>query len=805
MKHLHRFFFLYLYISLLAGCLNTSPSENEVEQINTAPSSTITLTATPKYTPTPSLPTTTPTITVTLTPPLIPTLVSNKNSSAYQLTQPSPEGLLGLIDIINTQYSYFSVHSGFADNPNFDFMLNELAKLLAVIDAEIKHYYPDGFPNPEVIWDYYPFTSQKVYPVFPAAYLDALTKAIFDNLNQRPGTLKDQETVEGNGYTVNIYQIEIDHDPGAEWLVRMDWKEIAALSWLVLNQNPDGTYTRLRQSLPDVPWIFPISQVSIETLQDFTGDGLTDIIFLDSGYFAGTYSYKFHIAQGTRNGFKELRSIDKAVSLNLLGNSDYYEIGVPSGSTWLNLTFSDPYNINWGCNWTTKTSYRWSYGRNQSFTSDEETPKTPKCFLARAVSLLDPVDNMTAVRLLENAIHHFDQNDVNQHGKLIFAHYRLAILYAVLNQDLLSRQHMEWIVQNSTESEQVFQEKLSFLLEEEKVNPIKLCEALYRGSASELPDGWEKYVGATAAVHAYPGSTEIYPPAICPLQDILMDQLRKVQLNVQPVPEKALTAQGIPVSAIQTYPFPNQKYPASFMLLGDKTLFVVGWVPTSKGWHWKVMKEFDATAGLLQTFSEDVTGDGFPELAYSQEYRFWSCPENEQGYEIFLTTYAGVGFVSLTHHVCSPVNETFDMTKYLPDENRDGVVDWVADQIRETAGDSLLSAERRKPLVWLTLDEIRSFILGENKNERDTADMISQLYDANRSAILRRRLIRERDNLNSADSLANREWQRLTYLIAVSYEIAGQTDEAIEMFTSVLQSEDQTLWGNLAALHLMAK
>jgi lipopolysaccharide biosynthesis regulator YciM len=59
--------------------------------------------------------------------------------------------------------------------------------------------------------------------------------------------------------------------------------------------------------------------------------------------------------------------------------------------------------------------------------------------------------------------------------------------------------------------------------------------------------------------------------------------------------------------------------------------------------------------------------------------------------------------------------------------------------------------------------------------------------------------------LNPDDVWADREWQRLTYLIAVGYEIAGQTDKAVEMFVSVLQSKNQTLWGNLAALHLMAK
>jgi hypothetical protein len=41
--------------------------------------------------------------------------------------------------------------------------------------------------------------------------------------------------------------------------------------------------------------------------------------------------------------------------------------------------------------------------------------------------------------------------------------------------------------------------------------------------------------------------------------------------------------------------------------------------------------------------------------------------------------------------------------------------------------------------------------------------------------------------------------------IAVSYELEGQTDQAVETFTSVLYSENQTLWANLARLHLIPK
>jgi len=806
MKHFRIFLVLFTCVSLLSGCLNASQKATETERADILATSSITpvVTTTPSLTPT--LPYATPTLEATPNPPPLPTLPSSKNPSSYQLTKPMPEGLLALMDVLNTQYSYFGHFYDDKGNLIFDPMLDELSNVFYVTATETNFYYPDGFPDPQIVWDYYPFTNQDHYPVFPSIYLDSLTNAVFDDFNRHPDHLKDQGTLDGKGYTVKIYQIELDHDPQSEWLVRMDWEEIVALSWLVLDQNPDGTYTKLPQSLPDSEWLV-LSDVTIGALQDFTGDGLTDIISVKQGYAAGTDWYRFYIARGTRNGFQELDSIDHAVSVTNSSAEPHYTIETPSKSNWLTLTIVDPHRINWDCGWDTQMSYRWPYVGKQITITGKEIPQTPDCSLARAVSLLDPVDNTRAIELLESAIDHFDQNDIEQYGKLLFAHYRLAILYAVSDQDSLSRQHLEWFVEHVTESEQDLKENLFLQLGEKKISAIKLCDTLY-SAVAEMPDSWETYMGATAAAHAYPGSSEIYPPAICALQDIIMDQLRKVDLTVQPISEKALTDQMIPAALLQTYPFPDQTHPASFMLIREKTPYIAGYVPTRDGWKWEILEEFDAAEDPPEIFSRDVTGDGFPELVYSQQYRSWYCPGKEQGYKILLTTFIGSGFASVTHYVCNPADKNLDPANYLPDENKDGVVDWVADQIRKYTGDSALAAEWTGPATWFTLDEIATLFPKENFND-ETVDPINELtdklYDGKNVPTIRQRLLIARDNLNSTDPLVEWEWQRLTYLIAVSYEIEGQLDNAIEAFVSILKSKNQTLWGNLAALHLMTK
>ncbi len=277
MKHFQNFLVLFTCVSLLSGCLNASQKATETARADILATSSITpvVTTTPSLTPT--LPSATPTLEATPAPPSLPTLPPSKNPSSYQLTKPTPEGLLALMDVLNTQYSYFGHFYDDKGNLIFDSMLDELSNVAYVTATETNFYYPDGFPDPQIVWDYYPFTNQDHYPVFPSVYLDSLANAVFDDFNRHPDHLKDQGTLDGTGYTVQIYQIELDHDPQPEWLVRMDWEEIVALSWLVLDQNPDGSYIKLIQSLPDSEWLV-LSDVTIKALQDFTGDGLTDLI-----------------------------------------------------------------------------------------------------------------------------------------------------------------------------------------------------------------------------------------------------------------------------------------------------------------------------------------------------------------------------------------------------------------------------------------------------------------------------------------------------------------------------------------------
>ncbi len=93
-------------------------------------------------------------------------------------------------------------------------------------------------------------------------------------------------------------------------------------------------------------------------------------------------------------------------------------------------------------------------------------------------------------------------------------------------------------------------------------------------------------------------------------------------------------------------------------------------------------------------------------------------------------------------------------------------------------------------------------IQGENQQEEKKPDYIGELYADSDPAKVRQDLLKERNDLDPSDPFTTHEWQRLTYLIAKSYEMEGNSEEAIKNYLAVIQDQTQTLWGNLAAIHL---
>ena len=71
--------------------------------------------------------------------------------------------------------------------------------------------------------------------------------------------------------------VELDHDPSPEWLIQVTTTyDLHASFWLTLDQNSDGTYTRIPNGIYSKTGVFSV-ETHIFAIVDLTGDGLSDV------------------------------------------------------------------------------------------------------------------------------------------------------------------------------------------------------------------------------------------------------------------------------------------------------------------------------------------------------------------------------------------------------------------------------------------------------------------------------------------------------------------------------------------------
>ncbi len=775
---------------------NTPTPNNNPGSLNTA-----TFTRTPRPTPTFSLPFY---VTVTATFPVLPTPVSISPSTNVALVRPEVKDLLDAVKIVNQQYA--GVQNSYTDgnDPLYRYQYNEIREVNDILNYEFIGDYLGDIPDPGLIWKYYPLESGW-FPLYPDKYLDLLTQAVYAMVQEKVIILSDQMTYIGNKFKVEVHKVEIDKEPGAEWLLLIRWEALGALTWLTIDETGESKYRELNSDLPKLTGSSNELDDRILILQDFTGDGQTDIIFLDYGYFWGTDFGTFYVARGIKDGFVLLSSISQSIP-GYLSTGLLYSIGTPDNSKWLTLTISNPNSINWDCYWETVTNYRWPYGKEQVTTINELPPKSTDCYLAQAVEIDYSLDNRSAIQYLEYAISRLNPSDPVQSAKIQFSHFRLSVLYALEDMTLPAYQHLQLFVASIKDNPSL-SDILKPLLEEDRINPFLLCDRVANLDISLIPIGWRNYVNATGALNAYPKNVDPYPPAICPLSNILSDELNKIIFDPISSPEQVLIENGFPVASTYEYPVPGQDHPSWFALLGEETKYVVGYILGPQGWHWHLIYRFAHSTYSPQVFYQDTTGDGFPELGfYLRMNQNYGCDENFDGYYLLLTTATDFGLVTLDNFICNSQNNPKDITFFLTDDDKDGLVDWVVNKINETYGEEKLSTERMAAVTWFSPSEISAWINGANAETRDSeVDIVKKLFLSTNPAVEREYLRQYRDNLDPNNELTPRMWQRLTYLIAISYELEGLDEYALKAYMELMSAQPYTIWGVLAAMHVRVK
>ena len=290
----------FLFILILSSCRSSeidisTPTKTTVITEQASASSIPSRTPQPISTHTPSATIHTPEITGSIEP----------NIELYELGPPSVEVLLTLANsAANSERGPRGGMDGIEPSVSLTTIMSHLSR---IINFELQRSYPTGISNPRMILESFPWKGIGLYGDLPQEIIRLLENAVASYLQEEEIILEDEMTLTGPRFEAEARSIEIDGDPGPEWLLRTTSTEFMSLFWVVLNQD-GSSYEQIPSGLFPTVGVYGPIDYRIEEIGDFTGDGLTDAIAFSDYYFLGRSTVVFDIFQGTPSGFKHLTS-----------------------------------------------------------------------------------------------------------------------------------------------------------------------------------------------------------------------------------------------------------------------------------------------------------------------------------------------------------------------------------------------------------------------------------------------------------------------------------------------------------------
>ncbi len=772
-------------VRLAEGAQTQAVKQTEIAQTQVARAltPTNTPTITPTYTPYPTetpLPTFTPRPTVILPIAL---------GSEYKLVTPDQDALISLI----MKTIYEKADESFAQTLDYEWERN-----LATFDTAIFNL--GSLPQENGEKEFYIWN----WPFRPNSFYDFLAVITANFINQEAIQLANTQAIQGEGFEAQPYQIEIDGDNEPEWLIYSEYEEIASRVWITLDQIGQGQFRLLNSNIQGDGG-FPTLFYELSQLEDFTGDGLTDVVLAHGTYFGGgADSIGFQFLQGTPQGFKLVYHVWDG------NNSPYDETTydwILNDETVPVLRIMNDNFKDW-CRETTYREFKWQPDGVQEL-SVPNLPESADCAIARA--LFGSPDNATTIYWLETALKMEALRPQLSLEDLVYVHYRLALAYAVEGDDAVVRQHLKFItdlaVSNEVPVAISLASQIKPLLSESEIYPILLCRAAQEIALPIIEAGIYTFL------YPYEGISKGYPTPLCEMMRYQEDALNQLVPRPSGNISVDLEAAGFSVVKLQSVSL-GKSTPGWLAILAEHNTPIdfegqltnldrqMAYV-FAEGLGWHSFGRFFPDKPLEQ-LNADVTDDGSAELAFAQPDEN-NCDENQTGYDLSLISSIGNGWVVSVDEqlLCVPMMETFDWNVVLQDQNEDGLVDWLVEDFFADYDLGLLENNAPpQPIVFDWWDEIRPLTY---KTDLLTA-LDEKFFASPTPSLLRPDLEFYRARWGTGDDPTSEQiYAHLTYLLALTYELDGNAPRAVELFYDIWANHPDTLWAYLAAARLELK
>jgi hypothetical protein len=737
--------------------------------------------------------------------------------SLYTLVTPDPSFLLSMIEDINQYYQ--TAGQEYPDLDDSDAAQDEADAFTKHINFELMRNYPEGLPNPSIALEVPPWRTSGLLVLFPEIFPQLVEDAIVSYLNIDHPLLNDGQTISGPGFEADVHLVEIDGDADPEWYLKVMSTDSNSIQWILIDGEND-TYRQLSSKPLFLYGVWTInSNFELIALTDLTGDGLTDVVMLYTTFLLERLTMDFHILQGSKDGFMGLSTINRLVRMQSDQFVDYEStIGENAATTTLKLIEDN--DLHWGCTWTSVTTYNWANGVEHITMTNEDPPDTPECLLAQVFNefSVTPVEH---IPLLERALVGFANAGLANSDLAQLARYRLGLLYALQGQNDKAKGHLLTFLDiyasgdyEGSELEAYLETTMKPLLDVTTIDPFALCKVTY--NHPEKFTGWARYINLTAL---FPGNTfysDLFPPALCPSVELVLQMLERVPFDPSTSPKDSLLSAHIPALVALSYPLQNDPTPAWYVYVNSDHNVIYGYLPDNGNFHWEVVHMAQEplsynVAGEPSWYKGDITGDGQPEIAFLIPQVSGDCEEGKSNYEVFVITNIGGGKdFSSSKYFCLSDDDLKNPSTFLQDRDEDGLVDWIMEIVMNISWDlpGLFDKLGSKELItesdlWDAKYEMEEET--EEEGEVEERNFNEALFNGEDPAQIRLELKEAIQNLSDESPIYDLKYQHYTYLMALSYELEGNIDEALITFHRLARSEVQTFWRDMAIARLKHK
>ena len=337
--------------------------------------------------------------------------------------------------------------------------------------------------------------------------------------------------------------VEIDHDPDPEWLIWIEFEKFKSGVWVTLDQITPGKYVRLANEI-QVSGGVGSPYYSLYQLEDFTGDGLSDVIILWDAYFGGgTEVTQFQFFKGTPNGFKRIFEVlEDNNSTNELISYEWVE---SEGNTPFLRIILEHYWV-W-CNSETAREFTWNGEKVEEKQSPVHWPDSADCAIALATRY--NTYDQTSKQLLEMALEMDASTPQLSLENQVFVHYRLALLNAFEANERKAREYIKFIIDLAEKGELLIAVNLANqmqpLLSEDNIYPYRLCQVAEEIFTSIL------LIGVSDYAYAYEGLPDGYPSPLCSTDSIRRQVLDHLTFDKSGPQEGRLEGEGLSVKEIR--------------------------------------------------------------------------------------------------------------------------------------------------------------------------------------------------------------------------------------------------------------